>query len=180
MRTVGAFFTSSQSILLLGSVVQSVMRMWRVTSLATAVWLVQCAPISRVDTDSDQLRALHEKVIQAHRQSNVDVLLEDESADYVVAGRGEVTHPTLDERRERLGSYLGRTTFHEYRDVADPLVRVSRDGTLGWVIVQVQARGLQATPERENESLEFVSAWIELYEKRDGRWFRVGNVSNFK
>jgi hypothetical protein len=31
-----------------------------------------------------------------------------------------------------------------------------------------------------SQPLEFISAWIELYEKRDGRWWRIGNVSNFK
>ena len=93
---------------------------------------------------------------------------------------GDFGAPTFDERRGRLGSYLRSTTFQEYRDVADPLVRVSSDGTLGWVIVQIEASGRQTTPEGQPESLEFVSAWIELYEKRDGRWVRVGNVSNFK
>jgi len=28
--------------------------------------------------------------------------------------------------------------------------------------------------------VEFVSAWIELYRKVDGRWMRTGNVSNFR
>ena len=49
-----------------------------------------------------------------------------------------------------------------------------------WVIVQVQARGLQVTEQGGKKPLEFVSAWIELYEKRNGRWYRVGNVSNFR
>ena len=61
-----------------------------------------------------------------------------------------------------------------------PAARVSRDGSLGWVIVQVRARGLQTTATGSTEVLEFTSAWIELYEKRDGRWLRIGNVSNFK
>jgi hypothetical protein len=154
--------------------------MGRVILVAAAVSMSQCAPNGGVDTDSHQLRALHEKVMEAHRQSKVDLLLEDEAADYVVAGRGEVTRPTLDARRDRLGSYLQSTTFQEYRDLAEPVVRVSRDGTMGWVVVQVQARGVQTTQEGETEPLEFVSAWIELYEKREGRWLRVGNVSNFK
>lgn len=32
----------------------------------------------------------------------------------------------------------------------------------------------------ETHRLELTSAWIELYEKRDGRWLRVGKVSNFE
>jgi hypothetical protein len=152
---------------------------WRVSSIVAAICLA-CAPSSRVEADRDLLRALHEKVILAHRQSNVETILEDEGADYVVANRGEVTRPTLEERRERLGSYLRRTTFSEYRDVTDPVVTISSDGSLGWVIVQVRATGIQTTESGEKEPVEFVSAWIELYEKRQGRWLRVGNVSNFK
>jgi hypothetical protein len=58
-------------------------------------------------------------------------------------------------------------------------VTVSRDGTLGWVVVQVEAKGVQQTA-GGTEPIGFVCAWIELYEKRDGRWYRVGNVSNFR
>ena len=155
-------------------------RGWRVSSIVAAVCLAQCALSSRIDADREQLRALHEKVILAHRQSNVESILEDEAADYVVANRGEISHPTLQERRERLGAYLRSTTFREYRDLVKPTIAISSDGTLGWVIVQVQASGIQTTESGEKEPVEFISAWIELYEKRQGRWLRVGNVSNFK
>jgi hypothetical protein len=131
-------------------------------------------------TDADTLRALHEKVMRAHRQGDVELILQDEAADYVVASRGEVLRPTLEERRQRLGPYLRSTTFQEYRDLTAPIVTVARNGTLGWVIVQVQARGTRKNAAGVAEPLEFVSAWIELYEKRRGRWYRVGNVSNFK
>ena len=131
-------------------------------------------------SDVDQLRALHEKVMRAHRQSDVGLLLEDEAPDYVVGNRGEVTRPTLDDRRRRLGAYLGRTVFQEYRDLVEPVVSVSQDGTLGWVVVQVQARGAQASDAGVKEPVEFVSAWIELYQKKNGKWWRVGSLSNFK
>ncbi len=131
-------------------------------------------------SDAEQLRALHAKVLRAHLESSVDLLLEDEAADYIVAGRGQVTQPSLADRRARLGRYLERTTFRSYRDLLAPLVTLSADATLGWVVVQVEARGAQKTPGGPAEPVEFVSAWIELYAKRNGRWYRVGNVSNFK
>lgn len=131
-------------------------------------------------TDVEALRALHEKVMEAHRQGDVELLLDDESPDYTVASRGEILRPTIAQRRERLGPYLRRTAFAEYKDAAEPVVTVSKDGTLGWVVVQVQARGVQTGTDGKKETIEFVSAWIELYEKRSGRWYRTGNVSNFK
>jgi hypothetical protein len=130
--------------------------------------------------EARRLEALHEKVMTAHRRSDVEMLLEDEAEDYVVASRGKVTHPTLEERRARLGPYLKSTRFDEYRDVVKPIVTVSPDGLLGWVVVQVSARGVRTATGGEKTPVEFVSAWIELYEKREGRWLRVGNVSNFK
>lgn len=149
-------------------------------TLAMAVLAGALACPASASTDADLLKGLHEKVIRAHRQSNVEMLLEDEASDYVVASRGAITRPTLEERRGRLVPYLQRTAFAEYRDAADPIVTVSADGTLGWVVVQVQARGVQTTAEGKKEAVAFESAWIELYEKRAGRWLRVGNVSNFK
>ncbi len=54
-------------------------------------------------------------------------------------------------------------------------MKVSADGTLGWAIVQVEAKGVRA-----GEAYAFQSAWIELHEKQDGEWVGIGNVSNFK
>ena len=76
-------------------------RMRRMAPVMAAMWLAQGASTAVAATDVDVLRGLHEKVIRAHRQSDVELLLEDEAVDYVVANRGEVTHPTLDERRKR-------------------------------------------------------------------------------
>jgi hypothetical protein len=155
-------------------------RLCKVAFVVAALWLAQGTVAADTVADADRLRALHEKVMEAHREGNVELLLEDEATDCVVAGRGEVTRPSLDERRRRLGPYLGRTSFQEYRDVIKPVVTVSKDGTLGWVVVQVQARGMQTADAGKKEPVEFVSAWIELYQKTDGRWWRVGNVSNFR
>lgn len=127
-----------------------------------------------------RLLELHAEVMDAHRQSNVELLLHAEAPEYVVANRGEVSWPTLEARRERLGPYLKRTQFTKYTDVVPPIVTVSQDGTLGWVVVQVRAQGEQQDEAGTAEKIVFESAWIELYEKRAGEWWRVGNVSNFK
>lgn len=127
-----------------------------------------------------ELLALHEEAMRAHRESDADLLLASDAPDFISANRGELTEPTLDERRERFRQYLGATRFTEYVDVVPPVVRVSKDGTLGWVIVQVRAKGVQTSQEGGSRPLAFESAWIELYERRGDRWCRVGNVSNIK
>jgi len=44
----------------------------------------------------------------------------------------------------------------------------------------MRARIVSGVQGEQKTPVGFVSAWIELYEKRKGRWYRVGNVSNFK
>lgn len=146
--------------------------------------LAACATVhpspASTAADRERLLHLHAEGMRAHRENNVDILLGKETQDYVLANRGVISHPTIEERRARFGHYLATTRFTEYVDVVSPIVAVSQDGTLGWVIVQVRARGEQTDEAGAKHALAFESAWIELYEKRQGRWFSVGNVSNFK
>lgn len=147
-----------------------------------ALALTSCAPGTdrRGAEDEAQLLLLHEEAMRAHRESNVDLILKAEEDDYVVSSRGEVSHPNREERRQFLGPYLESTRFSVYRDLIPPVVKVSADGSLGWVVVQVEAKGEQTQPDGTVAPLEFVSSWISLYEKRNGRWVGIGNVSNFK
>ncbi len=131
-------------------------------------------------SDEKVLREMHQKVVQAHFDGDVDSWLELETAEYISANRGEIRYPSKEERRAGRLPYLQATTFTEYRDVVEPIVKISKDGTLGWVIVQVKVSGVQKTSEGAQISVAFESAWVELYEKKNGRWLCVGNVSNMK
>ena len=151
-------------------------------ALAICVLLTSCGTTSIAPSRDAraELLALHEDAMQAHRESNVDLLLRAEAPDSVSANRGQITQPTLEARRARFQQYLEATRFSEYVDVVPPIVRVSDDGSLGWVMVQVRAAGVQTTQDGGSQPLAFESAWIELYERRGGSWYRTGNVSNFK
>jgi hypothetical protein len=151
-----------------------------ITVLAcVAAALISCAA-APVDTSGDRARllALHEQAMEAHRKNDVELLLQADAEDFVLGSRGVISRPSLEQRRQFLGPYLRGVRFAEYIDVIAPVVHVSADGTAGWVIAQVTARGTEVGG--AGRSLQFESVWIELYEKRGGGWRRVGNVSNFK
>ena len=145
---------------------------------ALSLLIAACATTTR-RADEAALLAMHEEGMEAHRTNNVDRLLAKMAPDSAVANRGQISRPSIESTRARFSDYLGRTRFAIYRDQVPPIVKVSRDRTLGWVIAQVEAKGEQRNGERV-EPLEFVSAWIELYEKRNGHWVSIGNVSNFR
>jgi hypothetical protein len=95
-------------------------------------------------------------------------------------GRMDMFLVTKDERRPSIADYLEAADFETYRDLIDPIVRVSDDGTLGWLVCQVEIVGTRASADGEEGRIDSVWAWIELYEKMEGRWYRTGNVSNMK
>lgn len=156
--------------------------MTRFAALMLAAACAACASVpdkNRRAQAESELLALHEEVMRAHRESDVEVLLAAEDDDYVISSGGAVVTPDKAARRDFLGAYLRASRFSTYRDVRPPLARVSEDGTMGWVVTQVEARGTQRNAEGAERPIEFTSSWVELYERREGRWRRVGNVSSF-
>ena len=138
--------------------------------------LLMAVPAAAIESeDHKTLLALHKEILDAHKNIGLEAWLDKGAEPYISANRGIISYPSIDDRKTRFRNYIGSTTFDYYRDMVPPIVRVSADGTLGWVIVQVEAKG-----NRAGENFSFQSAWIELYEKRADTWVNIGNVSNFK
>lgn len=134
---------------------------------------------SSLPSDEQQLLELHQAGLTAHLKRDVDLLLGGQADDFILVNRGEISSPTKEQRREVFGPYLASTNFEFYRDTVAPIVKVSRDGSLGWVIARVAARGASSAPDGTDVGIEFEAAWIELYERRGQEWFAIGNVSSF-
>jgi hypothetical protein len=132
-----------------------------------------------VADDHQELLRLHAAGLKAHLDSDVEALLAAQADDFVLLNRGQVSSPSIAERRTFLGPYLTATKFEFYRDAVPPIVKISLDGSLAWVIAQVEARGVNESAQGRRP-LEFAVAWIELYEKRNDRWIAIGNASTFK
>ena len=107
-------------------------------------------------------------------------MLAAEAEEITVVSRGEVTRISKKERMEQFAAYLAGTEVTEYRDLSPPVVRVSGDGTMGWLIARVRIAGIRSTDEGGREPFESTWAWIELYEKCGNAWVRTGEVSNME
>ncbi|HSM04303.1 MAG TPA: DUF4440 domain-containing protein [Longimicrobiales bacterium] len=142
--------------------------------------LLCAGPLSAQEASADarELLRLHEELLVAHRTADVDRWMRIEAADYVSANGGRVTHPEAGARRAGRAAYLAATTFEVYRDLQEPLVRISEDGSLGWLIAEVEVRGTTTSTSGDPEPFHDVWAWVELYRKVDGRWVLEGNASN--
>jgi hypothetical protein len=144
---------------------------------AVAILLI---PGKTKGSDAEELVKIHNAIIEAHKAGDVESWISHEPDELIMVSRGEVSYREKGERVKRIEDYLGRTEFYEYRDLIDPIVRVSSDGTLGWLIAQVKISGVRTNDDGSKTPIESIWAWVELYEKTDGRWIQIGNVSNHK
>ncbi len=132
-------------------------------------------------TDEQQLLRLHRIVMDAHFFGKAEQMTAIHGDSVAIVSDGDVYLMSGDEADATMRRIMATRDYTTYDDLIRPIVRISNDGTIGWVIAQISARGVRfdegGVP---GDSLSFVSAWIELYEKAEEEWRLTGNVSNFR
>jgi hypothetical protein len=132
--------------------------------------LAACRPAPSLTEDRAQLLRLHELARTAHLEKRPELLVASFADSLVNIARGAVTVRTPEESRDRFRSYFDRVAFQEWADIAPPVIRISPDGQMAYVIVQKRVRlsapDSMGVPREEHT----VFAWLEVYEKRDGDW----------
>ncbi|MBO6575615.1 MAG: DUF4440 domain-containing protein [Rhodothermales bacterium] len=123
--------------------------------------------------DEVLLLAMHAELLRAHRDNDVEAWMAIEADTTLSVNGGEISFSHAAERRSEREAYLGSAEFEIYRDVAEPEVTVSVDGTLAWLAAEVEVRGRMG-----DATFHDVWAWVELYRKTDAGWKLVGNASN--
>ena len=128
----------------------------------------------------EEILALHKASIDAHLEKNIPFFTQDVSDDFVTVSRGDIYKPTKEETNTMFTNYLENTEFSEYRDVQEPIVGYSHDGSIAWTIVQVKVIGKRKMNDGTVADLDFTSSWIMLYERQGEKWIRLVNASSFK
>lgn len=136
----------------------------------------------RLDTGSEtpvavqELLKLHEEERRAHFETNIDLLQKDAPESFISVRNGKIYRVSKSDERQMFEEYFKDAKYLKWDDLEPPIVRVSADGTMGWVIVRVEVRRLSG--EKKEEA--FIYAGIMTYEKQNGKWGRIANVSTFE
>lgn len=135
----------------------------------------------RLLNDEQKLLRRHRIAMDAHFFGDAGMMKGNFGAVGVVASRGEIYGTDGPGAEAMMELLLSDRDYTRYDDLVRPIVRISDDGSLGWVVVQVLAEGVRFDANgKPSTPLEFTSAWISMFEKVDGEWKQIGNVSNFK
>ena len=88
------------------------------------------------------LLRLHRIGMDDHLYETIEGLKAIRGDSMIIVSRGEVYTMGSDDFDETMESIMNSRDHYIYDDLIRPGVRVSRDGSLGWVIVQVSAKGV--------------------------------------
>lgn len=142
--------------------------------------IISCRQKPNFEVLHQEISDLHYELIKAHLKKDVIFFTRDISDNYFLVNDGEISYPSPQEINKKFTNYLNNTTFSEYRDLQEPVISFSKDGSMAWSLVRVKISGIRVVEKDSVRKMDFTCAWITLYEKQNDKWIRMGEVSNYK
>lgn len=133
------------------------------------------SPTVDLERERAALLELHANIRRAHFETDVDALVAHDADEWINVREAAIIRRRKDEMVALFRDYFAGATYLEWDDVEPPIVSVSNDGSMGWMIIHVRVRRTQ-----EGREQRFTYAGIETYEKRDGRWLKVVDAGTFE
>ena len=137
-------------------------------------------PSVNLEQEKAELLRLHKSDGEAHFKTDVDLLLANSPEQFISVSRGKISRSSEADARKMFTAYFRDAKYSEWDDVEEPIIRISKDASMAWMITRTRVRRVQRNAEGAEKEEKFVYAGIMTYEKRDGRWVRVANVSTFE
>jgi hypothetical protein len=133
-----------------------------------------------IEQEKETLRKLCERGLQAHLEYNAEKMLASSAQQWYDLRDGTVILRTKDEMLPEVEQYLKNTHFLEYEEVTPPIIQVSKDASMAWIISEIRVRALQKQPDGAESDLAFRCSWVSVFEKQEGGWAQVVNASTFQ
>jgi hypothetical protein len=155
--------------------------MRRLTLLVVLITLVaSCKQKADLVAEEKAIRNLLQQERKAHFNRDVELFVSEFADSMTNVSKGKVTKTSIEENKQRIGGYFGKVTFIRWDDVAEPVVRLSNDGSLAYAIVQKQV--IVSYPDSLGQVIMDTSdyAWVSIYRKLNGQWLVETNASTNK
>ena len=136
--------------------------------LLALLGIAACGPRPDLDADRAVLLRLHDQARIAHLEKRVSLMAFPDSL--LEIAKGAVRVRSAAENQARFQAYFDRSTIEEWADLAPPVIRISPDGQMAYVVVQKSVRLIAPDSSGVVRPEHTIYAWLEVYEKRSGQW----------
>jgi hypothetical protein len=117
------------------------------------------------------------ELFDAHNQARADHFNRDAGAmvfgfadDFTNIANGKVQKPAREASLARFKNYFASSTFLEWDDITAPVIKVSDDATMAYVIVHKKVRLLTKDAGGTSHEETEIFAWMATYRKIGGQW----------
>lgn len=124
-----------------------------------------------------ELLALHQADRRAHIARDVDALVATLPEKFIYVRDGKIEVDSREVLRSKFAEYFRNSEVTAWDDLEPPIVRASPDGRMGWMVVRIKVAYTKTDQSGKQSSEETVMAWMSTYEKREGKWMHVANVT---
>jgi len=133
-----------------------------------------------LEKEKAELLRLHKSDREAHFKTDVDLLQASAPEEFIAVSNGKIYRTKRTDERRQFAEYFKGAKYYEWDDVEEPIVRISKDGSMAWMITHVRVRRTQKDAAGKEQEQRFIYAGIMTYEKQAGKWVRIANVTTFK
>ena len=108
---------------------------------------------------------------------DVDFIVTGMGPEFTTVHEGKIRVMSRDEVRKQFTEYFRGAEFSAWDDLEPPIIQVSPDGNIGWMIVRVRVAYTKTDVAGAKSTEDTVMAWMSAYEKREGKWLLVANAT---
>ena len=127
--------------------------------------------------EKEELLKVHHTDRQAHFQTDANLILRHAADEFIAVSSGKVSRSTREEVKRFFEGYFKNAKYYEWDDLEPPIIKISNDASMAWMIVRIKVSRTEGVTQKQTS---FVYAGIMTYEKKNGKWVRVANVSTFE
>ncbi len=132
------------------------------------------------EQEKARLLQLHRNALQAHLEKDAGAFLAAYASQWYDVRTAGIRLRTKEEALPAIDQYFRRTHFADIREVTAPIIHLSADASMAWVIGEMRVRASQEIADAEERDFSFRCAWVSIYEKHESEWAQVVDASFFQ
>ncbi len=148
----------------------------RYLALLSFFSLFACHTSPNLEKTKTEILALHEQERSFHFEKKAAEFAATLSENALMINKGRVNTASQEENQKRFESYFNSVEFLEWDDMTAPIVRLSDDGSMAYVVVEKKVT-IQVIQEADTIQNSTQFAWVSIYEKDNGNWKITCNAS---
>ena len=126
-----------------------------------------------------ELSAILAEQRTAHLETDPSAMVENIADSLLSVDAGVVSVQARRDVEAMFASYFEGAVYRRWEDVTPPIVRLSSDGSMAWVVRTVLVQRDEPDGTGGTRSHQFTSAYTSTFERMDGRWQMTSVTSTF-